>query len=115
MILGALILISFLGFFILVYLKVKNLVHKGSKTPILNVFLELALAFILLLALFVVQFVTAYSAAQNDIYLPDAYEASVYLQFGSYFIPILTVLSFLEILAGMGILASRGRMKSASE
>lgn len=111
MILGTLSLLSMGGLIYIAYRKIDNIaVHKGKKQSMLMSLLEFGLAAILLLFLFFAQFTTAYAASQDAYLLPDAYEASQYLFFASFLVPINFFLMAIELLMHFGYVGSRGRM-----
>ena len=111
LILGTVSIICIVGLLAVAFRKIQNVsIHKGEKRDTLMVLLEFSLSLIFLLFLFFVQFTTAFAASQDEILLPEAFEASQYLLFASFMVIVIFFLMIMEILLHFKFLTSRGRM-----
>lgn len=96
------------------YSKIKFIVKQGQKS-ITWISVEFGASLIIFLFLLYSQFTAVHASIEQPFYLGDVYEASQYVSFASFLLPVIFFLTFMEIIVSIKIFTTRGRLEPEKE
>lgn len=115
MISDTMILISIAGLLVICVSKIINLISRGENKDLVFSLLEFGASLILLLFLLFAQFAAIQASHEQPLYEGEVFEATQYLLFGSFLVPVIFGFTVFEILFSFGIIGYRGRLSTGPE